>query len=99
MSKITIMQMSATPDDVSIDQIKTFEGNLLDIYQDVKSIAMGFTKAFEKTSSKKFSVEMTRNLEGLPSAYIREDGLISNVFFGTYEKEENVRFQSVLGEF
>jgi len=98
---ITIMHMASCQDDVSIDRVKSFHGDLLDIYNAVKNMAIGFAKDQELMHpSKKLLVEIQRNLEGLPSAYVMDGGRIDHVFFGTYEsKPEEARFQSALGEF
>jgi hypothetical protein len=94
---ITVMQMSQTPDDVSISRVKSFHGDLLDIYADVRNCAISFAREFDLTSDKKSLVEIERNLEGLPTAYIYEDGKIMHMFYGTYKSADDSRWQEAMG--
>lgn len=84
---ISVMQMSQCSDDVAIDRVKYFHGDLRDIYADVKNCAMTFAREYDLINDKKSLVEMKENREGLPSAYIYSGDKIEHMFFGTYQGE------------
>ena len=87
---ISVMQMSQCSDDVAIDRVKYFHGDLRDIYDDIKSTAITFAREFDLTSGKKSLVDMHENIEGLPSAYIYSNGKVEHMFFGTYQGGPNL---------
>lgn len=95
MSKITIMQMSTTPDDVFITPLKSvrdFSGDLRALYSTVKDMAISFARNEDlhaRNDKSKTLVEMRRNEEGLPTACVYQDGTITNKFFGTYQENSN----------
>jgi len=87
---ISVMQMSQCSDDVAIDRVKYFYGDLRDIYADVKNCALTFAREYDLTSGKQSLVEMKENREGLPSAYIYSEEKIEHMFFATRQGGPNL---------
>jgi hypothetical protein len=87
---ISVMQMSQCSDDVAIDRVKYIHGDLRDVYADVKNCALTFAREYDLTNGKQSLVEMSENLEGLPSAYIYIEDKIKHMFFATRQGGPNL---------
>lgn len=82
---ISIIQMSAASDDVSIDRCVEFSEDisLHDLYNYVKRFALLLVET-SKQNGKKLLVDMGSQEEGLPHASIYEDDVIVHQVFATY---------------
>lgn len=79
---ISVIQMSALPDDVSIDTCTEFSEDitLLDLYNYVKQSALAIVQG----NDEKMIVDMGSQEEGLPHASIYVEDRIMHQVFATY---------------
>ena len=78
--ELTLVDMQSEPDDVNVDILGSYEGSLLDIYQNVRDRACEIAR----NSSEQNIVEMEPNEEGYPCASIyNERGTIYRQIFAT----------------
>lgn len=80
---ISVIQMSALPDDVSIDTCAEFSEDitLLDLYNYVKQSALAIVQG----NDEKMIVDMGSQEEGLPHASIYVEDRIMHQVFATYK--------------
>jgi hypothetical protein len=83
MSELTLVEMETCPDDVVINILGPYDGDLLSIYDRVRDLAKTYARNSEKLRNKKMLVEMFRNVEGYPTADIYCEGKIIHRVFAT----------------
>ena len=103
MSDLTLIEMETCPNDVAINILGPYNDSLLVIYNKIRDLACSWAKSRETQTETRHLVEMSRNIEGYPTAEVWCDNKCIYRLFATLKASNEAvdakSYRSAIGEF